>query len=161
MKKRLLSFLLLAACLSPAAAQPPFEKTVEPLPGERWWGGFVALGNRMPYPAELAEQDLARINYNNQSVPLLLSSFNIRKTEDPSGNTGSDVGSHDNTDCLFQFHHTRVNETDNHYGCRGRRLNYTGNCSSKCNSFQRCVCHSIQESFQLISGNHFQAVAHQ
>lgn len=74
MKKRLLSFLLLAACLSPAAAQPPFEKTVEPLPGERWWGGFVALGNRMPYPAELAEQDLARINYNNQSVPLLLSS---------------------------------------------------------------------------------------
>ena len=28
----------------------------------------------MPYPAELAEQDLARINYNNQSVPLLLSS---------------------------------------------------------------------------------------
>lgn len=74
MKKRLLSFLLLAACLSPTAAQPPFEKTVEPLPGERWWGGFVALGNRMPYPAELAEQDLARINYNNQSVPLLLSS---------------------------------------------------------------------------------------
>ena len=60
-----------------------------------------------------------------------------------------------------RLHHTRVNETDNHYGCRRRRLNYTGNCSSKCNSFQRCVCHSIQESFQLISGNHFQTVAHQ
>ena len=68
------SFLLLAACLSPAAAQPPFEKTVEPLPGERWWGGFVALGNRMAFPAELAEQDLARIIYKNQSVALLLSS---------------------------------------------------------------------------------------
>lgn len=31
-------------------------------------------------------------------------SSNIRKTQDPAGNTGSDVGTHDDTDRLLQLH---------------------------------------------------------
>ena len=73
MKKLLLSLLLTGSSLL-ALARDPHVRIVESLPGERWWGGFVALGNRMPFGEELAEQDLSKINYNNQSVPLLLSS---------------------------------------------------------------------------------------
>ena len=73
MKKLLLSLLLTGSSLL-ALARDPHVRIVESLPGERWWGGFVALGNRMPFGEELAEQDLSKSNYNNQSVPLLLSS---------------------------------------------------------------------------------------
>ncbi len=72
--KKIACTLLLAGWFGFASAQEPFETNIESLPGERWWGGFVALGNRMPFGEELAEQDLSKINYNNQSVPLLLSS---------------------------------------------------------------------------------------
>jgi len=41
-------------------------------------------------------------------------SSNIRKTQDPAGNTGSDVGTHDDTDRLLQLHHTGVYKTDDH-----------------------------------------------
>lgn len=72
--KKIACTLLLAGWFGFSSAQEPFETSIESLPGERWWGGFVALGNRMPFGEELAEQDLSKINYNNQSVPLLLSS---------------------------------------------------------------------------------------
>ena len=72
--KKIACTLLLAGWFGFTSAQEPFETSIESLPGERWWGGFVALGNRMPFGEELAEQDLSKINYNNQSVPLLLSS---------------------------------------------------------------------------------------
>ncbi|MDR0894609.1 MAG: glycoside hydrolase family 31 protein [Prevotellaceae bacterium] len=47
---------------------------IVPFADEYWWGGVVALGSRMPYLHPLNEIDLSRDGYNNQLVPLLLSS---------------------------------------------------------------------------------------
>lgn len=44
------------------------------LKNEKWWGGFVALGSEMPFDSNTAIYDLATQNFNNQNVPLLLSS---------------------------------------------------------------------------------------
>ncbi|MDR1809134.1 MAG: glycoside hydrolase, partial [Prevotella sp.] len=45
---------------------------IAPLPGEYWWGGMPAHGNRMPFVQPLNEYDMGAQNNNNQ--PLLLSS---------------------------------------------------------------------------------------
>ncbi|WP_295938849.1 glycoside hydrolase family 31 protein [uncultured Alistipes sp.] len=63
--------LLLAGC---TLATQSYNTTVEPLPQEKWWGGFVALGHRMPYVQDLPEHDMSAENLNNQIVPLMLSS---------------------------------------------------------------------------------------
>lgn len=44
------------------------------LANEKWWGGFVALGARMPFDSNTEIYNLATQNFNNQNVPLLLSS---------------------------------------------------------------------------------------
>lgn len=47
---------------------------ITPLDGEKWWGGMVALGTRMPMSENTPAFDLAKENRNNQNVPLLVSS---------------------------------------------------------------------------------------
>lgn len=54
--------------------QNVFTTVVSPLKNERWWGGVVALGHQMPFGQQLALQDLARNNRNNQLVPCMISS---------------------------------------------------------------------------------------
>jgi alpha-glucosidase len=43
------------------------------LENEKWYGGFVAKGSQMPYVQTSGLLDLAKQNFNNQGVPLLLS----------------------------------------------------------------------------------------
>lgn len=72
MKNRILTLLFLFSMLTATAQHT--KTTNEPLSDERWWGGFVALGHRMPFAQNLEEQDMSTQNYNNQVSPLLLSS---------------------------------------------------------------------------------------
>lgn len=46
--------------------------------------------------------------------------INIGKTKNPSGNTRTDICSHDNSNRLCDFHHSRIYESDNHDGRCGR-----------------------------------------
>ena len=77
MKKKntllLLLFILLGNSLA-VYGQNVFTTVVSPLKNERWWGGVVALGHQMPFGQQLALQDLARNNRNNQLVPCMISS---------------------------------------------------------------------------------------
>lgn len=76
-KKNILLLLLLLILLgnSPAVhGQNVFTTVVTPLKNEKWWGGVVALGHQMPFGQQLALQDLARNNLNNQLVPCMISS---------------------------------------------------------------------------------------
>lgn len=43
--------------------------------GEKWYGAITALGNQMPFPSTFAKQSLFRANYNNQTVPFMVSNF--------------------------------------------------------------------------------------
>ena len=54
--------------------QEKHEITITPLPNEKWWGGMVGLGSRMPFEGDLKLLDLSRENLNNQNVPFMLSS---------------------------------------------------------------------------------------
>lgn len=77
MKKQIYSILGLSFLLSgPLSAQvnQTNPDTIVSLPGEKWWGGMVALGNSMPFNENTPMMDLAKRNYNNQSSSLLLSS---------------------------------------------------------------------------------------
>ena len=64
-------FCVLFTCIS---AQQKYTSVIPSQPNEKWWGGFVALGSQMPFESNTKIYDLARENFNNQNVPLLLSS---------------------------------------------------------------------------------------
>lgn len=72
MKK--LFLIILTVCSVLSAAAQSHETAVAPLKGEKWWGGLVALGSRMPFASTTDWYDLETMNLNNQIVPLILSS---------------------------------------------------------------------------------------
>lgn len=75
MRKKILVLLCaLFGCMSIAMSQEKYNTVIEPLKGERWWGGFVALGNQMPFGSNVRLYDMTQQNFNNQVVPLMLSS---------------------------------------------------------------------------------------
>ena len=47
----------------------------------------------------------------------------IGQAENPAGDAGTDIGTHDNADRLEERDHTGVDEADYHHGRSGRRLN--------------------------------------
>lgn len=67
------SIMLFIIFVSVASAQ--HVSRIASKPGECWWGAFVALGNQMPFAANTAKFNLATQNFNNQVVPLMLSSY--------------------------------------------------------------------------------------
>lgn len=78
MKHTKILIFFLFICLSPvflsAVAQSKHETKVPPLIDEKWWGGFVGIAEQMPFKSNTRLYDLAKENFNNQNVPLLLSS---------------------------------------------------------------------------------------
>ena len=72
MKKiSLLTFLLGSFFLLQAQ---PYTKHIAPINNEKWWGCFVGIGNEMPFASNTPLYDLAKVNFNNETSPLLLSS---------------------------------------------------------------------------------------
>ncbi|MDD3036941.1 glycoside hydrolase family 31 protein [Bacteroides sp.] len=74
MKNRVLLFVAVLFIPFYTLIAQDIESTVSNLPGEKWWGGLVAAGNRMPFVADERIYDLNKENWNNQIVPFLLSS---------------------------------------------------------------------------------------
>ncbi|MFV0270068.1 MAG: glycoside hydrolase family 31 protein [Macellibacteroides fermentans] len=66
-------FLLVRAGMG-FAESDRYQTTITPLPGEKWWGGMVGLGSKMPFDGDMRLFNLATENLNNQNVPLLVSS---------------------------------------------------------------------------------------
>ena len=58
----------------PCFAGNKYESKIASLANEKWWGGMVGLGSRMPFEGDLRLYDLSSENLNNQNVPLLVSS---------------------------------------------------------------------------------------
>ena len=70
MKKiSLLTFLLGSFFLLQAQ---PYTKHIAPINNEKWWGCFVGIGNEMPFASNTPLYDLAKVNFNNETSPLLL-----------------------------------------------------------------------------------------
>lgn len=67
--------LLLLVALVPFGAAAQVKSSVESLKGERWWGGYTALGSLMPYEKATKQYDFARENFNNQGAPLFVSNL--------------------------------------------------------------------------------------
>ncbi|MDR2913649.1 MAG: alpha-galactosidase [Tannerella sp.] len=65
---------LLLVLILPCYGQKQYETVITNLPNEKWWGGMVGLGSRMPFEGNLKLFDLSRENMNNQNVPFMLSS---------------------------------------------------------------------------------------
>lgn len=61
-------------CVSALFSQNTFETEITPLSGEKWWGGMVGLGSRMPFEGNVRLYDLSKENTNNQNVPFMVSS---------------------------------------------------------------------------------------
>lgn len=73
-KRFLFAFVYLLTCFLTVQAQGKYKTEVTMLPGEKWWGGLVAIGSRMPFGEQMRLYDLSSMNLNNQGIPLLLSS---------------------------------------------------------------------------------------
>lgn len=65
-------FLLLVSSLG--YAQSVQETVIPPAEGEKWWGGMVGLGSRMPFKGSTRLYDLSAENMNNQNIPFMVSS---------------------------------------------------------------------------------------
>ena len=74
MTHKTICLLLLALLALPGFAGSKYESKIASLEGEKWWGGAVGLGSKMPFEGDLRLFDLSAENLNNQNVPLLLSS---------------------------------------------------------------------------------------
>jgi len=74
MKKQASIFLLLFLYIFHLNAQSNYKSEVTFDDNEYWWGGVVAFGSQMPYLKAVKVFNLALQNYNNQVVPLFLSS---------------------------------------------------------------------------------------
>lgn len=72
MRKRTLIIMVAMSCICTTYAQP-YRSNIPVLSGEKWWGGFVAQGSRMPYLEPTGMLDLSKQGFNNQGVPLLVS----------------------------------------------------------------------------------------
>lgn len=75
MKRRfIISLLMLSSCLlTEAYAQKHSLVAIEK--GEKWYGAMTALGSNMPFTPALGTKSLSRENFNNQTVPFLVSSY--------------------------------------------------------------------------------------
>ncbi|MEG0032980.1 MAG: glycoside hydrolase family 31 protein [Mucinivorans sp.] len=71
MKKVLVFLLILCA----AGARAQVVSSVEILGGERWWGGYTALGRSMPFVEPTAKYDFRTMNFNNQGAPFFVSNL--------------------------------------------------------------------------------------
>ena len=56
------------------ASPQVFSTVVEPLDGEKWWGGVVNDGDEMPYGSTKTPVNLAWYNHGGATAPFLLSS---------------------------------------------------------------------------------------
>ena len=74
MTRKTIYLLFLALLVLPCFAVSKYESKIMSLEGEKWWGGAVGLGSKMPFEGDLRLFDLSAENLNNQNVPLLLSS---------------------------------------------------------------------------------------
>ena len=74
MTRKSIYFLFLTLLVLPCFAASKYESKITSLEGEKWWGGAVGLGSKMPFEGDLRLFDLSAENLNNQNVPLLLSS---------------------------------------------------------------------------------------
>ena len=72
--KTVLAFLALWLVVMPLSAQNVVQSKIAPLPGEKWWGGAVALGVEMPFASSTRLFRVDSLNYNNQLAPLFVSS---------------------------------------------------------------------------------------
>lgn len=74
MTRKSICLLFLVLLALPCFAASKYESKITSLEGEKWWGGAVGLGSKMPFEGDLRLFDLSAENLNNQNVPLLLSS---------------------------------------------------------------------------------------
>ena len=74
MTRKSICLLFLVLLALPCFAASKYESKITSLEGEKWWGGAVGLGSKMPFEGDLRLFDLSVENLNNQNVPLLLSS---------------------------------------------------------------------------------------
>lgn len=61
-------------CFSSLFGQGKYKTVLSTDTDEKWWGGMVAYGSKMPYEGNIRLTDLAEHNHNNQAVPLMVSS---------------------------------------------------------------------------------------
>lgn len=71
--KKAISLILLMGSLFTQALSQVNTTNISPLRGEKWWGGFVAMGSAMPFIKEVSG-DLSSQSLNNQTVPFFVSS---------------------------------------------------------------------------------------
>ena len=69
-----LSAILVIGALSASAAAQAATTVVEPIAGEKWWGGVINDGDEMPYGSTKAPVNLAWYNHGGATAPFLLSS---------------------------------------------------------------------------------------
>ena len=72
MTRKSICLLFLVLLALPCFAASKYESKITSLEGEKWWGGAVGLGSKMPFEGDLRLFDLSAENLNNQNVPLLL-----------------------------------------------------------------------------------------
>ena len=75
-KNSVLGLLLAVMSLFPSEMRAQQRTVIEPLKGEKWWGGYVALGSHMPFTERDTTRayDLAAENLANQASPFFVSS---------------------------------------------------------------------------------------
>ena len=80
--------------------------------------------------------------------------------EDPGGDGGADVGTHDDTHGLLQSHNAGVNKADDHDGGCGGGLDHAGDGEAGEKTGEFVGGQLGEDHFQLAAGGALQGIAH-
>ena len=84
-----------------------------------------------------------------------------RQRQQPAGNSGTNVGTHDDADGLVQFHQTGVDEADRHNGGGAAGLNNGGDRYAQQQRPDGAGSHGGEDALQFAAGGLLQRLAHQ
>ena len=84
-----------------------------------------------------------------------------RQRQQPAGNSGTNVGTHDDADGLVQFHQTGVDEADRHNGGGAAGLNNSGDRYAQQQRPDGAGSHGGEDALQFAAGGLLQRLAHQ
>ena len=86
--------------------------------------------------------------------------LNACQYQNPTGNGGADIGTHDNADGIGQLHDAGINKTDYH-NCGGRGgLDCCGDQSAQKHTFKSSGSQLAEDDLQLAAGNTLKTFAH-
>ena len=89
-----------------------------------------------------------------------IAALNAGEGQQPGGDTGADIGAHNNAHHLVQCHNAGIYKAHGHHGHGAGGLDHGGNAGAQQHALNAVVGHFFQHGLEFAAAHFFQAAAH-